>query len=87
MSLGRPVIAASVGGIPEMIQHGETGMLFENEDSDELARLIVLLADDEKLRRDIGERGRDFIVKHRGMAEFSRQISEVIDDTFRNFTS
>jgi glycosyltransferase involved in cell wall biosynthesis len=40
-ALGKPVIGASIGGIPEMIQHGETGWLFDSGKTNELARLLA----------------------------------------------
>jgi glycosyltransferase involved in cell wall biosynthesis len=42
---GRPVIASNVGGIPDVIVHGRTGLLFRSGDEDQLAAgLITLLA-------------------------------------------
>jgi len=54
----RPVVAASVGGLPEIVRHGETGLLFEREDHRELARAIVRLLDDPGLAVRLGENGR-----------------------------
>ncbi len=39
-SAGVPVIAANVGGIPEMVMHGENGYLFESGDVQRLAELL-----------------------------------------------
>lgn len=44
MSVGRPVIAPRVGGLPELIQHGETGVLTPRDDPAETARALVALA-------------------------------------------
>jgi glycogen(starch) synthase len=44
--LERPVIAARVGGLPEVVEHGETGLLIDPEDSGALARAIALVLDD-----------------------------------------
>lgn len=52
-----PVIASSIGGMPEVIKHGENGMLFEAGNSDELASLIGEIAKGkmtaDKLRNNI----------------------------------
>ena len=40
MSVGAPVIAAAVGGVPEMVQDGVTGQLFAGSDADGLARAL-----------------------------------------------
>ncbi|CAH0345483.1 glycosyltransferase family 4 protein [Bacillus sp. CECT 9360] len=47
--VGLPVIASTAGGIPEMVIDGETGLLFEKEDSDALREQIVRLIGDRQL--------------------------------------
>jgi glycosyltransferase involved in cell wall biosynthesis len=41
MSVGVPVVATAVGGVPELIQAGETGWLVPPHDADELARMLI----------------------------------------------
>ncbi|MRX73976.1 glycosyltransferase [Bacillus lacus] len=53
---GKPVVASAVGGITEMIQHGETGLLAEKGNSDSLAYSLGMLLSSEKLRKDLGAR-------------------------------
>jgi len=53
MALGVPVVATSVGGIPEIIEHRKTGILVKPRDSIALADGIQLLLDDRKLHSDI----------------------------------
>ncbi len=48
MACGAPVVAARVGGIPDMVIHGETGLLFEPGDADALADAIIDMLDDPK---------------------------------------
>jgi glycogen(starch) synthase len=56
--LARPVIATRVGGLPEVIADGETGILMESENSRALAdAIMLLLADPEKAAR-IGQAAR-----------------------------
>jgi glycosyltransferase involved in cell wall biosynthesis len=43
-SLGKPVIGARIGGIPEMVRDEETGCLFESKNVDELARVLDRVA-------------------------------------------
>lgn len=43
-ALGRPVIGAAIGGIPEMIRHGETGLTFTSGDVGELADALAAMA-------------------------------------------
>lgn len=39
-SYGKPVIGANIGGIPEIIEDGKTGYLFESGDSDDLVSMV-----------------------------------------------
>lgn len=48
MAAGRPVIASKVGGIPELIIDGETGILFDSGKSKELAKKIIEVLNDRK---------------------------------------
>jgi glycosyltransferase involved in cell wall biosynthesis len=50
MAHGVPTIATEVGGIPDLIQHGETGFLTQPGNVDEIAHYIQKLAGDERLR-------------------------------------
>ncbi|MGF6308516.1 glycosyltransferase involved in cell wall biosynthesis [Bradyrhizobium sp. i1.8.4] len=58
MAYGKPVVASRIGGIPELIVDGETGVLFEPADADELRRHISRLMDDASLRARMGAAGR-----------------------------
>jgi glycosyltransferase involved in cell wall biosynthesis len=46
MALSRPVVASAVGGIPEMIEHGRTGLLVPPHDPDALSSAVVRLLRD-----------------------------------------
>lgn len=49
MAAGVPVVATRVGGIPDMIEHGISGLLFEPGDSGELGRLLKRLHEEPEL--------------------------------------
>ena len=55
MSLGVPVIASRVGGIPDVVKDGETGLLVEPGRVDELAISINRLIEDDDLRRKMSK--------------------------------
>jgi glycosyltransferase involved in cell wall biosynthesis len=57
MATGVPVIASRVGSIPELVNHGENGLLIGPRDIDGLVKAITLLAEDEKLRIRLGASG------------------------------
>ena len=52
MACGLPVISSSVGGLPELVQHGTTGYISEIGDVDRMSRYVIdLLSDPRKYRR------------------------------------
>lgn len=57
MALRKPVIGARGGGVPEIIQHGKTGLLYTPGSDAELADCLGRLVGDEELRRSMGEAG------------------------------
>jgi glycosyltransferase involved in cell wall biosynthesis len=45
---GTPVVGANIGGIPELIENGKTGELFESGNVDDLVRVIQKLWNDDE---------------------------------------
>jgi glycosyltransferase involved in cell wall biosynthesis len=58
MERARPVIAASIGGLGEIVQDGVTGVLVPPGEAEPLAAAIVRVASDPELARTMGEAGR-----------------------------
>jgi glycosyltransferase involved in cell wall biosynthesis len=54
-------ISTRDGGIPEIIRHGENGFLVEREDLAGLVHYTRLLARDDKLRHQMGQRARQIV--------------------------
>jgi glycosyltransferase involved in cell wall biosynthesis len=66
MAAGRPVVASAVDSLPEIVVDGETGFLVPPGEVHELAERLIRLTDDQRLRKQMGERGRE-----RSQAAFS----------------
>ena len=58
MACRLPVVSTTVTGIPEMVAHGETGLLVEPMEEEAMANAIGELANDPERRRKMGEAGR-----------------------------
>ncbi len=59
MAAGLPVVSTHVGGVAEIVEDGQTGLLAPSGDDAALAERIVRLSADEARRRQMGERGRE----------------------------
>jgi len=57
LALGVPVVASRVGGLPEVVVDGVTGLLVDPADEAALARAIALILDDPPLARSLAEAG------------------------------
>ncbi len=83
MASGRTVIASRVGGNPELVQDGKTGLLFTPGDAGDLARQLRSLAASESLRTQLRESGLTFVREN-----FNRDTSvKRIQDLYRSFLS
>ncbi len=56
-----PVVATKVGGIPEVVIHGETGLLVPPRDPSALARAILMLYSDKTLASRLGQKGYELV--------------------------
>lgn len=77
---GIPVIASKVGGLPEIIGDGCTGILVPPGDEEELAQAIIRLVQDEELRLRLGTAGRQRSLRfawNRISAEMERVYNQV----------
>jgi glycosyltransferase involved in cell wall biosynthesis len=61
LALARPVVASNVGGIPEMLEDGITGLLVEPHDADALAAAITRLLVDHPYADMLARQGHDLV--------------------------
>jgi glycosyltransferase involved in cell wall biosynthesis len=64
MACGRPVIGSGTGGTPEIVTHGETGLLLRRNEPGELADAMRTMLDDGEAREAMGRRGLDFASRY-----------------------
>jgi glycosyltransferase involved in cell wall biosynthesis len=68
MATGLPVVATPVGGVPDVILHGQTGYLFAPQDEDHGVEILRALAEDRDNRDAIGRRARAHILDTHSLA-------------------
>jgi sugar transferase (PEP-CTERM/EpsH1 system associated) len=64
MACGLPVVATAVGGIPEVVVHGQTGLLVSSQDIQQLTAALAALIQQPDLRVTLGRQGRERAVAH-----------------------
>jgi glycosyltransferase involved in cell wall biosynthesis len=64
MAAGLPVVSTAVGGVPELVREGETGLLVPPNDAGALARALQALMDNPARRQAMGAAARQHAVAH-----------------------
>jgi glycosyltransferase involved in cell wall biosynthesis len=64
MAAGLPVVSTAVGGVPELVRDGATGLLVPSEDAEALAQAMQALVDDSGRRQAMGAAARQHAVAH-----------------------
>jgi len=77
MACGKPVIASAVGGIRDIVQHMENGILIQPDDEIQLSVAVRDLLSDEALRSVLGEEGRRTVRERYGIEENTRAYEEL----------
>jgi len=75
LAIGRPVLGTYHSGIPEMIQHEQTGLLSPEKDVNELAKNMKRLALDSSLREKMGAEGRKFVAEEFSAAKLRDKLA------------
>jgi glycosyltransferase involved in cell wall biosynthesis len=78
MASGAPAICSRVGGMPEYVDHGETGFVFD--EIDELTRYIELLYTEPQLVATMGSRARAKVSERYGLASAGAAMSSIYDE-------
>lgn len=84
MSFGLPVISTNISAIPEIVEHGATGLLIEPNDSDGLLDAMARLAESRDLREEMGARGRERFISHFSREVFRDRLQEFYLAALRN---
>ena len=79
MSRGIPVVSTPVGGIPEVVRHGENGFLVEPGDVLGLTEMMDRICVDPELRRSMGERGRADVESKFSLPIFAGRLADIYE--------
>jgi glycosyltransferase involved in cell wall biosynthesis len=76
-ALGKPVVGSRIGGIPELIEHGENGLLFEPGDADDLAEKIDYMRAHPSRIPEMGKSARDRLEREHGRVRHYEAVMDV----------
>ncbi len=79
MSSGLPVVATTVGGVPELVRDGETGLLVPPRNPKALAEALTRLLDSPHMRKAFGETGQSIIKRHFDLTDKIRDLEQVYE--------
>jgi glycosyltransferase involved in cell wall biosynthesis len=80
MALRRPVVATAVGGVPEMIEDGVTGLLVPARDPDALATAIARLLTDHPLADILARAGHDYVHANFSLDNMVKAVAAIYDE-------
>jgi len=79
MAMALPVVASAVGGIPESVEDGRSGILVPPDDPEALAAAFVHLARGPEEARAMGRRGRERVLTHFTMAGMAGRYADLYE--------
>lgn len=85
MATGKPVVASRIGGVPEIIEDGVNGLLFEPWDSRGLSEAVNTLLENPEMAEDLGRRGHQSAECNYSWPRVASQIEEIYREVVNKF--
>lgn len=76
-ALGKPALGAMIGGIPELIKDGETGLTFEPGNAEDLCSKVEYLINNPAKISEMGKKARLFAEEYLGMEKHYERLMEI----------
>ncbi len=77
MLAGKPVVATNGGGVPEIVQEGQTGLLVPMNDAQSMAAAIIWLIENPEIGRQMGQAGRARALEHFSIQKTAGKIEGI----------
>lgn len=78
-SLGLPIIATNVGGIPEIVEHGKTGLLVAPGNPEEMAKAIEVYLEKPEFAQELANRAKEKVEREFHARSMAMRTAEVYD--------
>lgn len=80
MAAGKPVVASDIGGIPELVKNGVSGILAEPGNSDALSAAIMTLLNDKARVKNMGRKGAEIIKQSFSSVRMIKKIEKLYQE-------
>ena len=77
LSIGKPIIGADIGGIPELVMDNKTGLLYKYDDVNDLSEKMEKLFTDKALAEEFGNNAKEFAKKEFDKENYYNKIIEI----------
>ncbi|OGE76531.1 MAG: hypothetical protein A3C85_03850 [Candidatus Doudnabacteria bacterium RIFCSPHIGHO2_02_FULL_48_21] len=78
MAAGVPIIGTPVGGIPDFLTEGETGLFSKTDDPADLADKITILAEKPELRRKLSQNGKQLVMEKYSWGLVAEKMDKIL---------
>lgn len=78
MAFGKPVLAASTGGVTDIVEHERNGLLVRPDDADHLIECLARLLESESLRKGLGQRGAETASSKFRFENFQSSLEKIL---------
>jgi len=85
MACGRAVVGANLGGVPEAVQDGVNGLLFEPDNAADLVRALNAVCSNTEMRNKMGQNGRQIAERNFDAEVSAKYTLEVITAAMKGF--
>jgi glycosyltransferase involved in cell wall biosynthesis len=82
MSIGLPIIASKIGGIPDILRNEQEGLLVNPGDTDDIVSKILTLLQNESLRKELGAKARSKVLNELNAENMVNRTLKVIESKF-----
>lgn len=78
MAYEKPILGIKSGATPELVEHNNRGLLFGEENEEELLVAMEEMINNPQKRNEMGERGRGFVANHFMIDDYAQKMHEII---------
>ena len=83
-AIGKPIIGANIGGIPELVKDKENGLIYKCDDINELAEKMNLLFENDKLVKEYSKNAKEFARKEYSIEKYYKRLIDIYDKLIKN---